>query len=614
MGSQQLTFDGDLELIDVGGGDPDGFTIEAVAGTRFGNPVPVESVVASFLRDGSIVSKTGDENREMSVLVRISGPDGVALALGEKRLNLATGKRTTLAWTPPDGLGPTTVFDVLTSSLERVEDDWDLDEVRGVRTYSLRIVALPFGRSVDLTTEVAEGIPSVGTVIDDGTSTSGWSSRAVASWWTAPPGAMVSVDAGRIAVQPWAGSTFSNASGSFHRYNYTVTRTLSESIDMGAYVSVEVGLESGHDPAGDAGLVSVTMSSPEHGSQVVLRSAMILEVVAPGVVRYTWRVDEALTLTALTFAAYQYRPSAEDVAPYPYLFLDDLAVAESATLGNQVLKTITVGGSARSTGALHVAAPSDSVALGSVLAYTVPQSRVVAGWRPDLAQWVEPGATTNTVGGRAGVFTDISTAYDWADAPVFTVPASLLRSGAYTVAGLLYRADTSLSFSVEASLLLGSTVVASQELEVVKTVTAATWGMQVLGTMYLPPQLILLASADATVRFRFKGTSAPVLDDLFVFPVEGDLTIIECGSGTVGPGASSHLWLDSPSPDQPQGGYWRGTDPTREDALSAWSSTVVPGVHSFEAGEMLAFAASSEAQGPTVTFDYRKSWFGNAAE
>lgn len=654
-GSQRLTFD-DIELIDVSGGDEGGFTIQAIAGTRFGNPVPVESVVESFLRDGSIISKEGDENREMNVLVQVSAPDGIALAAGGQRLNLATGKRTTLAWTPPDGFGPTTVFDVLTSSLSRVEDDWDLDEVRGVRTYSLRLICLPFGRSTTLTTEVAEGIPSVGTTVNAADSLTGWSTPTAVvpgptfgSYVNASPqpSSMLAVDTsskvegtGSVAAKAFQVQAVRFIdflpTGDGRQVETSLTLTQAISVAAGSYLSFAVKLDNTWGRTitnsywnhtfqqwGTLNTFTLTTASSSRtyknekssGSDFLLQDG-IIEALPNGWKRYTFRIDTAMSVTSLKWTSQHLVPYLDDASATerPRILVDQVALTASATLGNQVLKSIDVGGSARTTGAIHVAAPSDSVALGPTLVYTVPERLVADGWRPDIKQFVGAGATVSTVGGRAGVYSGVGINYG-GGSPVFTIPASALQSGAYTVAMLGYWNTLSSQVTIEASLLMGATVVATQELDVTLTTTLTTWQFQVLGTMYLPPMMVQTPSSNATVRFRIKTPGSPIVafDNIYLLPVEGDLSIIDCGTGTVGPTASSHLWIDSPSPEQPQGGYWRGTTPNRSDALSAWSTSVVPGTHTFEAGRMLAFAVS-DAAGPTVSFEYYKRWLDNAKE
>jgi hypothetical protein len=136
---------GDLDLMDPEGSP---FAVETLAeGTDWGNPQPIEVAVRSLLQDGSIVVHQGDDNREVSLRVIISAPDSAALAEGEAALMAELYRANTLTYTPADGWGPPTVFSVVTSSLAHTMDD--LGEVRGERTWSVRLVCEPFGRSVN---------------------------------------------------------------------------------------------------------------------------------------------------------------------------------------------------------------------------------------------------------------------------------------------------------------------------------------------------------------------------------------------------------------------------------------------------------------------------------
>lgn len=137
---------GDLNLIDKDGSP---FAVELLAeGTEWGNPLPEEVAIQSLLQDGDLVEHTRDGNREQALRIVIKASDSAALAEGEAALMAELYKRNTLTYTPADGWGPPTVFDVVTSSLQQIPDD--LAEVRaGERHYSVRVISLPFGRSVD---------------------------------------------------------------------------------------------------------------------------------------------------------------------------------------------------------------------------------------------------------------------------------------------------------------------------------------------------------------------------------------------------------------------------------------------------------------------------------
>lgn len=168
---------GSLDLMDKAG-TPFAVATEA-EGTEWGNPQPIEVAIRSLLQDGSIVAHEGDDNREVTLRVRITAPDSAALAQGEAALMAELYKRNDLTYTPSDGWSDPTVFDVVTSSLTHTMDD--LGEVQGRRIYSVRLVCLPFGRSETATT-VTPTPTSIGTSRQEmHTVTVGGSARTEAS-------------------------------------------------------------------------------------------------------------------------------------------------------------------------------------------------------------------------------------------------------------------------------------------------------------------------------------------------------------------------------------------------------------------------------------------------
>lgn len=623
-------------------------------GSDFGNPENVVEVVQTLLRDGEVLEADRRTNRTLTLTVLVESADLLALAQAEAALIAECDRqRNTLTIDPGDGIAPATVFDTFRSQPRWVRND--TMESQGFRRYTLTIPTLPHGRSTTLTTEVAEGIPSVGTTVNAADSLTGWSTPTAVvpgatfgSYVAASPqpSSMIAVDtttkvegAGSVAAKAWKaiGNRVEQVlpTGDGTQVDTSLTLTQAINITAGSYLSFAVKLDNtvgkivnsqygNYQEYGTLDTFTITTATTSRtyynaktsyaSTSPLLRDA-IIEALPNGWTRYTFQIGTAMSVTSLTWTSEHVVPYVDDLADVerPRILIDQVAIAASATLGNQVLKNIDVGGSARTTGSIHVAAPSDSVTLGPTLIFTAPKRLVADGWRPDIKQFVQSGASTGTVGGRTGVYTAVNSAYG-GGGPVFTVPASSLQSGAYTLAMLGYWNSPLSPITVEASLMMGTTVVSTQELDVTLTTSLLTWQFQVLGTMYLPPTMVQLPSTSATVRFRIKSTgNAPIgVDNIYLLPVEGDLSIVDCGTGTVGPAASSHLWIDSPSPDQPQGGYWRGATPNRSDALSAWSTTVVPGTHTFEAGPMLAFAVS-DAAGPTVSFEYFKSWFANAA-
>lgn len=627
---------GDLDLTD--------YPYSVAFGSDIGNPENIREVLTSLLTDGELLSADRTSNREIQIGILVEGSDLLETAQAEQALVLQAGRdRNTLSIDPGDGFGVTTVFDTFRADIrfERSDDG----EAATLRRYALTIPALPYGRSEDLTTEVAEGIPSVGTIVNAGTSLTGWSAPSAtvpgATFGThvpanPQPANMLAVDESAVAAKAYeiVNVRYVGGLGGQDARQVLNRVTLAQAIDVptGAYLSFEVKFDvpigrtltsyldnETYQTTGvldsfemEAGTKSRTYKKiREHRSDRYLFRQGIVEALEDGFTRYTFRIEEDLSITSLTWAGTQLVPYADDVtaSDRPRVKVRSLAVAETATLGQQVLKTIDVGGSARTSGSLHVAAPSDVVALGQVLAFTVPQSKAALGFRPDLRQWVTTPIDSSTIAGRNALTSG-------AGGIVFEMPASMYLAGAYTLVLDQYSVGLNQSATVETSLLVDGGVVATASEVMSWRIAAADstkWRMFPVGTLYLPAAEIQQPTAGARVQVKVTPSAAE-LYDAFLLPTAGDLTIIDCGIGTVGTGASSHLWIDSPSADQPQGGYWCGTTPTRQDAVAAWSTTTVPGVHSFDAGQMLAFVVSTAAQGPTVSFDYFRRWFAHAAE
>src|SRR4030095_16937821 len=143
-------------------------TVKVMAeGTSRGAPVALEAAVKSWLQDGSIVVTQGYDNREVSLRVRLYGDNLTDLATAEAALFAELGKPNTLTWTPVNG--PASVFGVVTSSLEFVEND-DAEAVGDPwRTYSLRLVCEAFVRSAsEVTAAALAASGTTTTLVNDG--------------------------------------------------------------------------------------------------------------------------------------------------------------------------------------------------------------------------------------------------------------------------------------------------------------------------------------------------------------------------------------------------------------------------------------------------------------
>lgn len=619
---KSLLFDETLEL--CGGEAADGsYWFEVLAeGASWGDPEPVERVVDSLLRDGVLVEKESDGNRVERFQIKVCSTDPVGLSEGVAALHRATGKRTTLRW--QDGDYPATVVEVETSRLLEPGGFDDLRYNRNEVVYVLSLTCLPGHRGESQQSTAATAVPSVGDVINNCESTTAFTWEPTpfqSSGAVLTPVTPFAIDssrfvegAGSLAVQPNYGTDIGYGPGvnGGSKYEYGWYVDLDESPAAGSYLSFAF-YASNYNADSDArsGLVRFWVTTDENGEVEydVFSSGdsdVIVQAIEGGFVQYTVRLDDPVHLTRLRWYARQDDPTALGSEPYPSVLLDRIALAESATLGSQVLKTIAVGGSARTTGSLHIASPTDAVGLGQVVAYTVARDRVPTGFRPDLRQWDDGtgGTTPDADATNGSYYSVLGTSSTYSDpSPALLAPASLFNSTAHTMVARLTSPaaeGTDLHLGVQAQLIIDGDEV-GEPLTVQRDwddTGAAGYEMVPLGTLYLPPLPIAAATSEALVRFRFRGNV--YLDELYAFPVDGDLSIIDCGAGTSGPSVSSHLWIDSPSQTQPQGGYWRGPTGDRVNAISAWAAANVPGTHSFEPGDVLAFVASTGTLGPTV--------------
>ena len=192
MSAHRLDFAG-LDLVNADGGGS--FWFETLAnGFALGSPQAVKFIVASLMRDGSLSRIDRYDNRTITFTVQICGPDLGALADGEAALSLVVvgAARQQLAWTPPDGFGYPTVFEVLNATMDPQADD--LAEIRpGIkrRTYALTLECEPFGHSLDLATQTLTPSAVAPTVVDDCSTTADWSK--------VDPGAIGSISATTVS-------------------------------------------------------------------------------------------------------------------------------------------------------------------------------------------------------------------------------------------------------------------------------------------------------------------------------------------------------------------------------------------------------------------------------
>lgn len=625
--SQSLLFDESIELC---GGEVDGYSFEAKGdGGTFGDPQPLEVALNSLVRDGVLTETQSDGNREASFLVTVKATDQQGLAKGVAALHGSTQKRTTLVWTPPDGFGATTVFEVETSSLASPDGFDDLEYVRNRMTVLLRMVCLPYSRSVEKIVDVASSPPGAGegTVFESCESVEGWAgfgSDAGSASFTVDS-SLFSEGAGSVKslVTQWErGYVYGTSNGTGGYYSPSGGRSRDEVTGLaldtgtGGYVSVAIRF----DPFYDASKLTRIWQSTTPGVWTEVGAWAAVALDANGFVHYRWPVDEGQTIIGFRFEATHGTKGQLYDLDAPFVWYDEFRILPTASTEQQIIKQLDVLGSARTTGSLHIGSGIESVALGQVLVATMPTAQVPAGFNPEVRPWVSQGTLTADATALNGSYYSPGADYSAAAGmPVFDVPVRLLTPGAYSMVALVKTSAATLVSGVQAQLNVDGTVTGpTSTAEVSTTSTTSGWQFVTLGTIYLPPVPVRGADPTTTVRLLCKGANLANLYMVPAWQVGGrpvaDFSIVDCGTGTASAaGPSSHLWIDSPDAAQPQGGWWRGPTADRLNTRSAWPEAKKPGTHTFTPGGLTAFLASAAAQAPTLALEYYPRWQAMAA-
>lgn len=570
-----------------------------VSGLLRGRPVPTVVVLESMIRDGALEQVDRYGNRDQELIIGIEADDADLLAKGEAALFVECQKALNeLAWTPPGGVGATTVYDIVTADLGGVDEldanDWDLDEVlRGLRTYRVALRAAPFGRSA--VEEVDEALVSSGSttvVISDGTSATGWSS----------PAGAVTVVSGQLQVPKVAGAktTRTDSYGNVNReYDWEADLTLAAT-DFTAtpYVTLEVDVSSK--------TTQPQVTAPKlyvDGLERPLVAAVLLTPVVAGwnaaPIRCTYLVQDSSATTVRIVGETKTVNSTSGA-----LLLDNVSrssVSPSlSTTGRQSLRTINVGGSARTQGRVIVS--HETGGLGDLIVYS--RRELGDSNAPDLRRRksVASGVTT----------TDASTISGFREpfnggVPVkFTTPAVMLDEGGYLIYARV-RATSgtpTTTFTTTAATVVGSTTLATAtDTSEAVSLTTSTWKIVPVGSVVLPPSRVSESSGASVTLTVASSASTVEWDEMWAFYM-GDnsaLTIVALGDGTPAAGSVSNRFrLDTPTLADPRESIWAGTLADWSDSFHAGTLTQTWQVPDLPPGVATFFIANSGAANPSL--------------
>lgn len=580
---------------------PDGSARVMAEGTSWGEPVSIEVAIDSFLQDGAIVVTQGHNNREVTVRVRFYGDNLTALGAKEAALFLELEEPNTLTWTPD--VGPVTVFNVVTSSLVQNDESF-VGEVQNKpwRTYAVRLVCKAFTQSA--TETVATALAATGTtttLVNDGSATTNWTGL-VDGVSTSP-----TVVSGAVRV------TGSSASVATSRVSATLTTSITTSATK--YIQVDWKPESAEgDPRlhayGDgteltqaAASVSPTAGCTRTWFGPVAASsiaALKLEVVSGG--------GTVLFGGSATRSIYVDNVNRTDVKP-------------SFGSGRQLLRSIDVAGSARTSGSVTIEHASSS--LGDVLAYFYPDAKSVLGYSPPLRQYrVSGGAVTTDATLVSGARENISTS-GAGTAVVFDVPLTNLASGMHLLA---VRAKTNYAvfqatFTWSAQLRINSTNVGAAISGTGKSVVAtnAVQTIYPIGRLMLPPTDTELVGTTAVVRLTLSMTGDAVavseFDEAWLFNTDIGRLLgpVACGTAAAASGGSANrLFTEPPTTARPRHTVRIGFAANRSDSFFP---TSVGGWEfpEFPPGRVNAFTVTTNASDASVTLRYTSTWHTNPA-
>lgn len=361
----ELVSGGDiLSLTNDGSGEEFWFET-TVDGWSLGSADAVKAIFSSLAADGDDERIMRHGNRQVPFQVKACGADLAAVSLGERALRLMLGRAPNLElrYTPPDDIGEVTVFDVILGEMPLIPDDLAMVRSSPWAKYAVTLTCKPFTRPVDPVTATLAYGSDAGTSLDDGSSTSGWSSTY---------GTLSAVTVNTETAVKLTLTTVSNGIDG----GRTLARAALALTAAKPYLAVDVAAEALSSP-GSAGLwvdaIAVNLNGVSLGAPVAAvpqSTGFVRYFFAHSAAGTTKDVEVTLYATAglLVSAFYVGSLRAYATTPGSGLMIADVEGSERAPITVQVSKT-TAGN------------------LGETFIYSDP-TMLEYGWNPgDSATW-----------------------------------------------------------------------------------------------------------------------------------------------------------------------------------------------------------------------------------
>lgn len=592
LGSVML---GDLELLRGGEG---AFAIEALgsdSGYDLGNADPIEVALQTLLQEGAVVVTQGHNNREVVIPVLVKAGDPVALAEAEQRLFLQLERRNTLTMRYAE-YDLSTVFEVVTSSLAQVTDDF-AEVKRGERRYNIRLVCEPASRSESLVeVEISAGgeppASETAVVISEADDLTGWSPRS---------------DETLVDGDGYVAAVNGPSTGNYVGLDYQLPTPAS--VGTTPYIYVEWATADIDTLVGGLqirinGINSYRLSpfvSVAAGDYIrSYFNTADYNSVPPGGTVSNIHMDVRAALLSSTPGVGQLRINRivrTNMAP----------ILGSA---RQVTAQFPVLGSAPAQGSVRVRHPLTQ--LGKTLVYTRAASDTY--YNPPMREKLVSPKPAETVSSSAvsGKTSDPRVLH------IFRVPALSLPEGTYDIwirARDSNAMEQTFAWTAQHIDPNGDAVGPVESGSHTRAMSGAM-DLFNIGQVRLPT--VKSRSGAGFVRLEFQqttnnGAGAPELDELWLFEKQrGALTVVRAGN-------KRRLWLEAATVDRPRPAIYildktNGSVSTGNTADAIYPAGLVDafGEHRFEPGLMSVFVVS-EATGPAVGIDYYPRWHTHAA-
>ena len=584
-----LTF-GDLVWVEAGANPPDesGIVYRVQAqDASLGVAIPVTTALMWLGRVGGPVSWDSTPNREPAFRVTVEGDDSDLLARGEMALQLQAEQPTLLTWTPPDGAGEPSVFDIVWSHIEPV---YDRDGLTGLgmeetvlrsRTYVVRMQALPYARGENLITTPALAVTPTYTLVDNGSALSG-----AGYDWAVIPG---HTTLGSYTVTSTSGRIRNTNTPPSSAYSSSFERTGVIDLTPGRYVALDMAFTN---------LTGTTVKMDNGVSPMVA-----IQDLGGGLTRYFFDASWwGAQIPHLRISVTGNIPTTGSAA---YAEIDQVQLANSIPFigtARQRATSLVPKGSVRTQGSIHVTHASN--ALGKVIVYTHPSG---TGYLPPLRQWRTSGNTVTTDATmNSGAREPIGPG-----STVFRVPVPVLPTGRVELWAWLRVTSSSLTrapaYAVR-SVVNGVTLATSGGNFSIVFNALNTWQLFNLGALTSPP---IAMGPSGFVQIDLNENSGQVdIDEAYLFATDlGDLTVVDCGTGSPSAGGpSKHLWIDAPTPDVPMGAIYRGHSDDRSDAFHAAPNADTWGDHAFDPKGTNVFVVTSNTTDAATSLEHSRRY------